>query len=149
MSNANLEQENADERLKDIFRRLMELYERHAQERQLIIKEREEINRLVQVLVGQTKEIGQYENGIRKRIQDCIRDSAEKSMEKIEKGVTEKSAQSMDKIFEKIKDVCKAIEEVVSLYRIEKNKFIWRTIALTILIGIVSNLGVVLLRSVL
>lgn len=65
-----------EEQLENIFRRLLDLYERHTQERQIFIKEKEELTNLIQLLVNQTKEIGKYETGIRKRIQDEIRNAA-------------------------------------------------------------------------
>lgn len=81
-----------DERLENIFRQLLDLYERHAQERQLMIKEKEELARLVQLLVSQTKEIGQYEQGIRKRIQDCIKDAADVALQSIELKMVDKNS---------------------------------------------------------
>lgn len=96
MTESTVEQQNTDDRLKDTFRRLMELYERHAQERQLIVKEQEEVNRLVQLLVNQTKEIGQYEEGIRKRIQSCINESATEAVKSIETTIIESARNKID-----------------------------------------------------
>jgi hypothetical protein len=92
-----------DERLENIFRQLLDLYERHAQERQLMLTEKEELLRLVQLLVAQTKEIGQYEQGIRKRIQDCIKSAADTSMQLVEQRIInnyEYSLNDLKKIIE-------------------------------------------------
>ena len=40
-NNVKLTKQTVDERLENVFRQLLDLYERHAQERQLIIKEKE------------------------------------------------------------------------------------------------------------
>lgn len=99
-----------DERLENIFRQLLDLYERHAQERQLMIKEKEELVRLVQLLVAQTKEVGQYEQGIRKRIQDCIKDASEAAMQSIEQKMIEKSGQSIERLNQVVDQYHRAME---------------------------------------
>jgi hypothetical protein len=139
MTGAVIEQQNADERLKEMFRRLLELYERHAQERQLIVKEKEEMNRLVQLLVSQTKEVGQYENGIRKRIQDCIKESANAAMNNIEKSIAEKFGKSNEEFINKNMQISQLIESVIEEFHAERKQFPWKIFSVAILSGILSS----------
>jgi hypothetical protein len=117
----------------------MELYERHAQERQLIVKEKEEMNRLVQLLVSQTKEVGQYENGIRKRIQDCIKESANAAMNNIEQSIVEKASKSNEEFINKTMQISQSIESSIKEFHAEKKKFPWKICSFAILSGILSS----------
>lgn len=96
-----------DERLENIFRQLLDLYERHAQERQSMIKEKEELVRLVQLLVAQTKEVGQYEQVIRKLIQECIKEAADAAVQSIELKMTDTNSSLVEQFHQSIRSLIK------------------------------------------
>jgi hypothetical protein len=127
MSESSIAKTTIDERLENVFRQLLDMYERHAQERQLIIKEKEELSKLTHLLINQTKEIGQYETGIRKRIQDSIKESANVAMQEIGISVADKSGQAIHKIDKS----CASIEDVINRFRCEKSQSAWKIIGMS------------------
>jgi hypothetical protein len=142
MVEAAVVKQPVDERLENMFRQLIDLYARHAEERQVILKEKEELVRLVQLLVSQTKEIGQYENGIRKRIQDCIKESAEIAMQSIEKMLTEKNNNAIEQLIHKFNQNCTAIETIIyrSYSDSEKSLSKWKIIGTAVLSSVITGL---------
>jgi hypothetical protein len=143
MSEVAVAKQNIDERLENVFRQLLDLYERHAQERQIIIKEKEELSKLTHLLVNQTKEIGQYETGIRKRIQDCIKDSSEVAIREIEKSVADKSSQAVAQLLHKIDNSFASIEDLIKHFRHEKWPSAWKTIGIAIMGSVITALLIV------
>jgi hypothetical protein len=122
-----------DERLENIFTQLLGVYERQAQERQLLIKEKEELSKLVSMLVNQTKEIGQYEEGIRKRIQSSIKESAAEATKSIEHSIA-------DNVIKKIDTSCAIIDALIQSYQNEKSKISIKIIAVSILCSVLTGL---------
>lgn len=145
MSEAAVAKQNVDERLENVFRQLLDLYERHTQERQIIIKEKEELGKLTHLLVNQTKEIGQYETGIRKRIQDCIKDSSDVAIQEIEKSVADKSSQAVAQLLHKIDNSFASMENVINHFRREKRQLTWKTFCIAIVGSVITALLIVCL----
>jgi len=133
-------QQSVDERLENVFRQLLDLYGCHAQERQQILKEKEELVKLVQLLVSQTKEIGQYENGIRKRIQDCIIESAKVAMQSVEKTLADKSSNVIEQVMQKADQNCVAMEAAINRFHGERLITRWQIIGTAILSSVVTGL---------
>jgi hypothetical protein len=121
------------DRLEKLFYQLLDTLDRQAQERQLLVREKEELGKLTLLLINQTKEIGQYENGIRKRIQDCIKESANQAVSQTAQFISEKNNQS-------IAQICQSMKETIDLYRNEKSKFSWKIVVSAIMSGILSSL---------
>jgi hypothetical protein len=140
MVEAAIVKQPVDERLENMFRQLIDLYARHAEERQVILKEKEELVRMVQLLVSQTKEIGQYENGIRKRIQDCIKESAETAMQSIEETLTKQGSNSIKQLTHKFDQNCTAIETIMNRSYGEKPLTKWKIIGTAILSSVITGL---------
>jgi RNA processing factor Prp31 len=136
-----------DEQLKNIFRQLLDLYERHTQERQVMLKEKEELTRLVQLLVNQTKEIGQYENGIRKRIQDCIKDASKTAMQSVEQKMIEKRTQTVVEMHQTVDRCCQDIQVLFKKTHIRN--FGWKIIATVVISSIIVSLLSIFLLNIL
>jgi hypothetical protein len=128
------------DRLEKLCDQLLDTLDRETQEHQLMMKEREGLVKLTQLLIHQTKEIGQYENGIRKRIQDCIKESSHLAMEKIERSISEKSNQSIEESVSKINQTCQSVEKMLEANYREKTKSSWKIISVAVLTGILSSM---------
>jgi hypothetical protein len=131
MNETSVSQELIPDNFEKLFYQLLDMLDRQTQDRQLLVKEKEELVKLTQLLINQTKEIGQYENGIRKRIQDCIRESANVAADHIEKLIVEKTIKSTEEFTKNITEISRAC--------VEKNKFSWRIISFAILAGILTS----------
>ena len=85
-----------------------------------VLKEKEELGKLTQLLINQTQAIGQYEMGNRKRIQDCISKSANTALQNIEEIVTERNDRSLKQIITKITETCEGMNSMIEIFRAEK-----------------------------
>lgn len=139
MSEAAPERDQLIERLEKIFYQLIDLLEQQAQERQVLIKEKEELGKLSELLISQTKVIGQYEAGIRKRIQDCIKDSSETAIKNIEDAIKEKALQNIDDATTAIKHQFQAVENRVSPINAHAGHFSWRLLSLIFGASVLSS----------
>jgi predicted PurR-regulated permease PerM len=127
-----------------LFCQLFDLYERHVQDRQWVIKDKEELGRLIQLLITQTKEVGQYEQGIRKRIQDCIQSSSQAAMEKIEKSVTDKNSEVIEKLQQTITNiVVESIATAMNELRVIKKQFPWKIMLFSSAVTLLFSLLIV------
>jgi len=132
MSEAAIAKEPVTNRLEKISYQLLDMLDRQSQERQLLVREKEELGKLTQLLITQTKEIGQYENGIRKRIQDSIKESSQAAMDTIKQSIVEKSSQLIEQTITKI-------GQKIDEHRDEKNKFTWQIFTAAVLSSILSS----------
>jgi len=140
MNEVAVSKEPVNDRLEKIFYQLLDTLDRQSQERQLLVREKEELGKLTQLLINQTKEVGQYEAGIRKRIQDCIKESANEAMNSIEKSISEKSNHSIEQSISKIAQICKSMDLTIEAFRAEKNKSSWKIFVVAIISGILSSI---------
>jgi len=145
MTDGTIASQAADERLNDIFQRLMSLYERHMEERQLFIKEKEELTRLIQLLIGQTKELGKYEEGIRKRIQETIQQSTNTATKNIEEIVTTHANQVLNQSISKLDSIVKDLNVTHDRVKSSKLTLSWQTISIGVLCGVLSSLAIIIL----
>lgn len=80
----------ADEKLNDLFNKLIALYEKQVKLNHSVATDSEEIARIANQLISQTEAIGRYEEGIRKRIQDVIKEAGVSAISNIEKAIDDK-----------------------------------------------------------
>ena len=125
--------ENVTSRLEKIFYQAIDLIERQTQERSLIAKDKEDVSNLVSLLISQTKEIGQYEEGIRKRIQASIKESAIEAVKSIEATVMDRALKNIDERYAEIDRLIKSAQNEKSQ---SKLKFTITTIACGVLTGL-------------
>jgi len=131
---------STEDQVKDVIRQLLDLYERQLQDRHILIQEKEALGNLTQLLINQTREIGQYEAGIRKRIQDCIKESADNQMKQIADSVVDKTSQIIENSHVKMAQICQSMEAMLTDFRTEKKQSSWKIMAAVIIGSILSSL---------
>src|SRR6476659_6154282 len=131
---------STEDQVKDVIRQLLDLYERQLQDRHTLIQEKEALGNLTQLLINQTREIGQYEAGIRKRIQDCIKESADNQMKQIADSVVDKTSQIIENSHVKMAHICQSMDAVLTDFRTEKKQSSWKLMSAVIIGSILSSL---------
>lgn len=120
------------DRLEKLFFQALDMLDRQAQDRRTLVKEKDEIGKLVQMLIKQTKEVGQYEAGIRKRIQDEIHQSSEAAFERAMIAIIENNNKALEKTINKLNDICKKTEVMIEGHRNEKMQSFWCMLAMVL-----------------
>lgn len=131
---------STENQVKDVIRQLLDLYERQLQDRHTLIQEKEALGNLTQLLVNQTREIGQYEAGIRKRIQHCIKESADIQMQQIADSVVDKTTHIIESSHVKMEQICQSMEATLTDLRTDKKQFSWKIMAAVVIGSILSSL---------
>jgi len=87
---------------------------------------------LTQLLISQTKEIGKYEMGIRKRIQDSVTEATNSAIKSIEQTLIEKGTECFEKVVDEMTQHSKCLDMAIKELRFEKHKLGWKVIVVAI-----------------
>lgn len=136
---------NDDARMDKIFQQLLDLYERHTQERQLLLREKEELGNLVNLLIGQTKAIAKFEQSIRDGIQTSIDEASVKALHSIEHAVIEKSRDAVDRALSNIDERMASMQALVDTLQKHKSYQSWITVITAVVCGVLASVIMMML----